>query len=257
MPSVSINIDEDFSTSEEMIGFTFNGVEYNERNCDLKYEGPVSDDDNSVSFDFAFRFDFNLHQALGIENDGASFGGNLLESCNPNTLANDLKNAFESPGDCCCAARDVELEDGTFCLDYDAFYLPASYEIAVKATGFQRCTCCKNGFNDEYCDGQIGFCGNLAKPRNQKNLGESCPSTANCECKGSHGCARKEANSDTYICCSSTSSRANGLEYCNNLSDGQTCWSDNNCSSGYCEVSHMLSFYPPSSLPYCDIIPCC
>ena len=119
--------------------------------------------------DWAFEFDCGLF-----------LQDNLKESCDPAKLVSDIESLVG--GDCCCVARGLKMEPTSFCLDWDAFFAPLSYEIASKASGYDRCTCCPDGiFGTEGCGSEIGYCGTAPI---QRSLGESCPSTADCECKG-------------------------------------------------------------------------
>jgi len=267
-----------------LIKFTFIGIEFNEDSCKLDLETPSIISDGIVDLDFSFNFD--LYEYLGIEDDGKDFLDDLSQSCDPNQLVNDLSNAWG--GDCCCTARDIIAEPGTFCLDFIAFALPASYEIAAAATGLERCTCCENGvYSTEGCKGQTGYCGTSAPPN--KNVGDLCPSTVDCECgldglecgkrnywdqdtyicckktfvpagwttdlcvtenegdrcgttedaecAGSMGCARKTASDkdkNNYRCCKRTGI-FDGFDYCLDMEDGSSCWSDAQCKSGLCK----------------------
>ena len=141
---------------------------------------PTVEKVGEIKFDMDFEFD--LHKVLGIEDDGVSFLDDLAKSCSPEALEQDIADAIG--GDCYCAAKDVQLAQGDFCLDWDFFNAPtsvpafdfvyaigpgvaasASYKIASQVTGFDRCTCCEDGiYDNEGCGGMIAYCGTTPPP---------------------------------------------------------------------------------------------
>lgn len=68
-----------------------------------------------------------------------------------------------------------------------------------------------------------------------KAAGESCETTRDSDCAGDLMCARKTASDDdeeNYICCDGGTFGSN--DFCYNMPDGSSCWSDAMCESGQC-----------------------
>jgi hypothetical protein len=184
-----------------LVEFSFFGINFNKNDCKLDFETPILVLKENIDIDFSF--DFNLYEYLSVEDDGTDFTDDLEKSCDPNKLANEISDSWG--GDCCCTARDIVSEPGTFCLDFIAFAGPGYYEVAAKATGLERCTCCEDGvYSTKGCKGATGYCGTLPPP--VKNVGDLCPSTVDCEC-GLNGleCGKRNYwDQETYVCCKKT-----------------------------------------------------
>lgn len=133
----------------------------------------------------------------------------------------------------CCQARENIVAPGTACLQFELFAAPFLYEIAAKASGLERCTCCENG---EYvhCSGQTAVCGTELPP--PKLVNEACPSTgADCFCQGELPCASL-ADGD-YICCprGSWSSETDFKEYCRAMAGpGERCPGHAGANDNFC-----------------------
>ena len=74
VPDVAINLNKDFG-SIQLYDFDFNGIKYNEVDCELDFKPPSIQKD--IPFDFKFEFYFDLYEFLDIEDDGVNFVGEL------------------------------------------------------------------------------------------------------------------------------------------------------------------------------------
>jgi hypothetical protein len=174
----------------------FNGIELDTSICGLKSNEIITTSRGTL--DLELSIDFDLHEALSIADDGDTLLDDIKQSCNPDTLVDDISSAWG--GDCCCTARETVSTPGTFCLKFEAFFIPGSYEIAAAATGLERCTCCEdNVWGDEGCKGETAYCGSEVPP--PKSIGEECPSTVDCECGSNLDCGKRNYWDDTYVCC--------------------------------------------------------
>ncbi len=179
--------------------FVFNGIDFNTQgNDDCRLSSNNIEVSRKATLDLAFSIQFNLHEALAIADDGGDLLDDIAQSCDPNNLINDIAGSWG--GDCCCTARETVTPPGTFCLKFEAFFFPGSYEVAAAMTGLERCTCCEDGiYDDEGCKGETAYCGSERPP--PKQVGDLCPSTVDCECGPNLDCGKRNYWDETYVCC--------------------------------------------------------
>ena len=107
--------------------------------------------------------------------------------------------------------------------------------------GFDYCTQMPNGsvcWSDAMCAGGTckGNAGGLQKGICTGNLPVNSSCTENADCSN-NACGRKTAAEGApLICCPSNNIDIfGGFDYCTQMPNGSTCWSDAMCESGYCE----------------------
>lgn len=129
------------------------------------------------------------------------------------------QTAAEGAGKVCCASGDAKSYAG--------------YDYCTQMTDGARCWSdaqCNSGL----CEGNAGGTARGTCAAARKEVGAACE--ANKEC-ANDACARESAEDNApKTCCKSGSySTYAGYDYCSNMANGTTCWSDAMCASGNCK----------------------
>lgn len=121
------------------------------------------------------------------------------------------------PGDTCPSTDDDECQGDKGC-----------GQVTNQSNGKTEYKCCEN---DVFVHGHIDVCKGSAKK------GEKCVTTADDECEGDKGCARRSREDSTYVCCEHGTGTYGGNDYCRKvLGIGEPCQFDDQCKSNECET---------------------
>jgi hypothetical protein len=116
------------------------------------------------------------------------------------------------PGDTCPSTDDDECQGDKGC-----------GQVTNQSNGKMEYKCCEN---DVFVHGHIDVCKGSAKK------GEKCVTTADDECEGDKGCARRSREDSTYVCCEHGTGTYGGNDYCRKvLGIGEPCQFDDQCKS--------------------------
>jgi len=110
----------------------------------------------------------------------------------------------------------------------------------VTYAGYDYCTQIPAGgvcWSDVMC--ASGYCqdnnGGLQKGRCVEKGAAGQPCTSNSDCKNNTCGRQTAADGAPLVCCPSGDTRTyGGYDYCSNMPNGSTCWSDAMCASDYC-----------------------
>lgn len=145
---------------------------------------------------------------------------NTLEPCTSN--AECINNA---------CGRSNAADGALKCCASGSITTYAGYDYCTQIPDGQSC------WSDVMC--KTGHCSNnkggIQKGICQAKVDVSARCETNSDCKN-NACGRATAQENTPLTCCASGKIATygGYDYCDNMSDGATCWSDAMCDSGYC-----------------------
>lgn len=184
----------------------------------------------------------------------------LAERTTPNTteVLSKVSNYVEKNALAGCPAKCLSQENKSFrtckaavkskLLDVSADISCATsiYDLATNGCISKTVSCLNHSLTKDICDlvvaafdvdcnidlgGLQMLCKNAPQPT--KHKGQSC--TCNNQCFNS-ACGRLEAGADSLVCCpSGENDMYAGFDYCTKMPDGNACFSDAMCASGFCE----------------------
>jgi hypothetical protein len=173
----------------------------------------------------------------GLENEGKHIENETLAGCPASCLSQE-NDTFHI----CEAAAKAKLLD----VSTDISCATSIYKLASDGCISKTVSCLNHSLTKEICglvvdafdtdcNLDLGGLQLLCKkaPQPSKHKRQSC--TCNNQCFNS-ACGRLEAGADSLVCCpSGENDLYAGFDYCTKMPNGNACFSDAMCASGFCE----------------------